>query len=97
MGGGHGGQSVGGPGVLPGQFHQLLHGRRVLVGPGVGAHVRGAPGVLLQHGGDGGGRGQVEERRVHGEGGGMDEHTEAQEDISLGVFAAYPVGFRRQH
>lgn len=44
--------------------------------------------MLLQHGGDGDGFGEVEEVRVHGEGGELDGGAEAEEDLSPGIVAA---------
>lgn len=44
--------------------------------------------MLLQHGGDGDGLGEVEEVRVHREGGELDGGSEADEDLSPGVVAA---------
>lgn len=48
--------------------------------------------MLFQHGGDGDGRGQVEERRVYAEGGGMDGGAEEEEDISVGFAASVFAG-----
>lgn len=64
MGGGLGGEGAGGARVLPCQLHELLHGG-VLGGGPPGGSLQGAAAMLLQHRGDGGGRGAVEEGRLH--------------------------------
>jgi len=51
-------------GVLPRELHEVLHGG-VLVGAEFIGDVRAAEGVLLQHGGDGHGSGEVEKGGVH--------------------------------
>lgn len=69
-----------------------------MVGPGSCQDVQGKEAVLFQHGGDGDGRGHVEEGEVHGEGGGVDGGAEtAEEDLSFGVSSAVSVGFGGEH
>nr|GMD87362.1 Glycosyl transferase [Ipomoea batatas] len=57
----------------------------------------GSEALLFQHGGDGGGRGEVAAGRVHEESGGLDAGAEAEEDISLGFFAPFLASVRREH
>jgi len=54
--------------------------------------------VLFQHGGDGDGRGHVEEGEIHREGGVMDGGAEAaEEDLSFGVSSTVFVGSGGEH
>lgn len=92
MGGGVEGQGAGGAGILPCKLQQLLH-HRVLVGPVLVTDVQRSEAMLLQHRGDGGGPGEVEERRVHTEDGRMDGGAEEEEDIPSGFFATFLAGF----
>ncbi|CAA6667193.1 unnamed protein product [Spirodela intermedia] len=69
--------------------------RRPSGGTRPGEDLQGEAALLLQHGGDGDGRGEVAQRGVHEDGGKLDGGAEEEEDIPAGVVAAFPAGAGR--
>ena len=82
-------------GVLPRELHQVFHAG-VLVRREILRRVQREEPVLLQHGGDGDGSREVEERGVHGGHREVDGGSEERSDLRAGVFAAVLAGFRRR-
>lgn len=80
-------------GVLPRQFHQLLHSQ-ILGEPRFHGILPWSEAVLLQHRRNGDRSVEMARRQIHGETGVLDENTEEEPNLPAGFIAAFSAGVR---